>query len=103
MLGTCGAILAPNTLSKNNLENTWKNDKQEIGSETEDDELPDRIEIPEEAEPIIVDAESSSGRNRWIYFDILCLAWQHRFSLHFSSFLSLLFCLLNGGGKINLN
>ncbi|MBT18427.1 hypothetical protein CMK17_00280 [Candidatus Poribacteria bacterium] len=46
------------------IEPTEKNNKQEIGSETEDDELPDRIEIPEEAEPIIVDAESSSGRNR---------------------------------------
>ena len=46
------------------IEPTEKNNKQEIGSKTEDDELPDRIEIPEEAEPIIVDAESSSGRNR---------------------------------------
>ena len=46
------------------IEPTDKTNQKEVSSETEDDELPDRIEIPEEAEPIIVDAESPGGRNR---------------------------------------
>ncbi|HIB90827.1 TPA: hypothetical protein EYN09_14620 [Candidatus Poribacteria bacterium] len=46
------------------IEPTNKPKKQESSSEVEEGELPDRIEIPEEAEPIIVDAESSGGRNR---------------------------------------
>ena len=46
------------------IEPTDKPRKQEVDSATGDDELPDRIEIPEEAEPIVVDAESSVGSNR---------------------------------------
>ena len=46
------------------IEPTDKTTQKEVSSGTEDDELPDRIEIPEEAEPIIIDAESPGGRNR---------------------------------------
>ena len=45
------------------IEPTDKTTQKEVSSGTEDDGLPDRIEIPEEAEPIIVDAESPGGRN----------------------------------------
>jgi len=45
------------------IEPTDKTTQKEVNSGTEDDGLPDRIEIPEEAEPIIVDAESPGGRN----------------------------------------
>ena len=46
------------------IEPTDKTAQEKVSSENEDDELPDRIEIPEEAEPIIVDADSPGGRNR---------------------------------------
>ena len=46
------------------IEPTDKTTQKEVSSGTEDDGLPDRIEIPEEAEPIIVDADSPGGRNR---------------------------------------
>ena len=46
------------------IDPTDKPNQKEVSSGTEDDELPDRIEIPEEAEPIIIDAESPGGRNR---------------------------------------
>ena len=46
------------------IEPTDKTAQEKVSSENEDDELPDRIEISEEAEPIIVDADSPGGRNR---------------------------------------
>lgn len=46
------------------IEPTDITNQKEVSSKTEDHELPDRIEIPEEAEPIIIDAESPGGRNR---------------------------------------
>ena len=46
------------------IEPTDKTAQEKVSSENEDQELPDRIEIPEEAEPIIVDADSPGGRNR---------------------------------------
>ena len=46
------------------IEPTDKTNQKEVSSGTEDDELPDRIEIPEEAEPILDDADSPGGRNR---------------------------------------
>ena len=46
------------------IEPTDKTAQEKVTSANEDQELPDRIEIPEEAEPIIVDADSPGGRNR---------------------------------------